>query len=143
MGTGGTIRPTSELRSNQVGGKGGHEEHLLTLPQMPTHSHTIAVDAAPGHTHGAGTLRASAAGGHSHTVPMARDHPHQAGGNESYSPGGGGVATSRAPDHTHGVSGATGSGGGHAHTARVGQTGGSHAVNIIQPTLILLPIIRY
>lgn len=143
MGTGGTIRPTSELRSNQVGGRGGHEEHLLTLAQMPGHSHLITVNEAAGHSHGAGTLRASNAGRHHHTVPMARDHPHEAGGNESYSPGGGGESTSTAPDHSHDVSGATGVGGGHTHTATISQTGGSVAMNIIQPTLILLPIIRH
>ena len=85
-----------------------------------SHSFTGTVGTGGAHTHTiSGT--ANSAGSHSHTISGS---------------------TGNAGAHTHSVTGSTGNAGAHTHSVTIGNTGGGQAHNNMQPSAVVLKIIK-
>ena len=105
-----------------LGGVLGAASHVLTLAQLPAH------------THPAGSLTTTAAGEHTHTsyLGSSRDNgdPGPYVGTAPSEPNGSNGSTSAAGNHVHGVTGSTGS------------NGSGQAHGIAQPSIVFNKIIR-
>ena len=131
---------SAEPEFDQLGKTGGAKEHVLTVDEMPAHSHAGSTGEAGGHNHGGNT---SSSGGHSHTgsTATAGAHSHSgttsttgghshsysrrnrtlnnAGGIPEFYEAGGlsTVNTSTAGDHSHSLT--TSTAGGHTHSLSI------------------------
>lgn len=100
---------------NAVGNKGGAETHTLSVAEIPSHNH-------PGST-------TDSQGNHSHTIAI-----QQAG--EAYSSGG------NPNPYVAGGSSGTNTTGTHAHNVSVASQGSGGAHNNMQPSIVVLHIIK-
>lgn len=147
VGAGGSSSP--ELAAT-VGSTGGEEEVRLTSAEMPAHSHgsgTYEAETAGSHAHSSGSYRAATAGSHRHTVTLRR-HPSSGNVSDRYAPGGESgsdvINTSNAGSHSHDVSGVSADGGSHAHDVSgvSSSTGGGDEHNNLQPSVVVMKIIK-
>ena len=133
--------------NNTVGSTGGAESVTLTTAQLPSHSHgkgNLSASSGGAHTHGKGTLRTNNTGAHTHK------YYHNASGgslgwrgseNPSRSSQ---FNTDSAGSHSHTISGSTASGGSHTHTI-TGSTdtaGSGNAHNNMQPSAVVMYVIK-
>ena len=107
----GIIGSGSGLTSRNLGDNLGEENHTLTIPEMPTHTHNGTTDNA---------------GAHTHTID---DIPYGVQNIAAASGGG----TTACDETVHTVS--TNSANDHAHTFTTNNTGGGNQHNNMQPTL--------
>ena len=145
VGTGGAL--TAALGS-AVGDVGGRETHQLTIDEMPEHAHTpeLVADAAGSHRHGSGTYETDLQGAHSHSYrrrPLEPD-AHFARGPDIRERMEEDAVTGVAGAHTHDVRGYCSTTGTHTHavTGSVSSAGGGAHHSILQPSLVVLKIIR-
>jgi len=105
------------LSARTIGGAVGEENHTLTIPEMPTHTHTATTDTQGAHNHGGatGSTNAGTADGGSSVVAAS----------------GGGHGVADPGSHTHSIS----TDGAHVHNFTTDSTGGSTSHNTMQPTL--------
>ncbi len=78
---------SAEPEFDELGKTGGAKDHVLTVDEMPAHSHAGSTGEAGGHDHGGNT---SSSGGHSHTGSTATAGTHSHSG-----------TTNAAGAHTH------------------------------------------
>ena len=134
----------------RVGDTGGAETHALTSQEMPAHTHddgSLSTGPAGTHTHGSGSYGTNSAGSHTHTLPVALDAQEDLSGTNRTVRGVAqlnNISTGSAGSHTHSVSGASGSAGSHVHniTGDTGSTGGGQAHSIMQPSLVVMTLIK-
>lgn len=138
----------SQGANYKAGSTGGETSHILTVDEMPIHSHTASTSSAGNHTHTAST---TSSGSHYHRtgVRMSSKAPtdvaaYCAQGNEAVTTGPRGYnaenangdregITNNNGSHTHSIS--ITSDGDHTHTVSIGSTGSGNAHNNMQPYL--------
>lgn len=149
-----TGSPTGGVSASTIGNTGGAQGHVITSAQMATHTHVISDS---GHTHTGTTNSGTAAitvaneGAHTHGMAcFARSSANFSGSNTNFpvdAVSGTDYTSNAGSAHTH-----TATDSGHTHTFTTAsnttgisaQNNGSDAShNNVQPTIILLPIIKY
>lgn len=106
-----------QLNYGAIGNTGGENVHVLSVTEMPSHSHTASSGSAGDHSH---TATSSSAGAHTHTLTN-RSGVGSSTGAVTAGAGSGTTTTSSAGAHTHTVTVA--SGGAHTHTVTVATSG--------------------
>jgi microcystin-dependent protein len=160
MGTSAAGRiTTATVNQTTRGGVGGAQTHALTVAELAAHAHTASSgNDSPDHTH---TVAVSGNTGFQSTT-----HSHLLGGGHLYVGTGGtggtflgttsaggtslygwGTNTATASnDHTHTFADASSATGGasvrHTHTITVNSNGSGSAINMLQPSLIVMRIIK-
>jgi microcystin-dependent protein len=131
VGSGGSGTATL---ANSVGSTGGAETHTLTSGELASHTHT-----GPSHTHSFSGTTSGQSADHTHNGYDTNNAYNASGGGDgiNYQTYGAGSGTSN--DHTHTYSGSTGAEG----TGATGSAGSGTAHNNVQPSAVVLKIIKY
>ena len=115
---------------------GGEKKHVLTIAELPSHSHTGTSGSAGGHTHSVtGTAGSSGAHNHSGSSNSTGAHTHKVGSDlDAYEKTSGSRVYSVHRSGGSNVSGAqyqdnSGSSGAHSHTITIG-SGGAHTHSV-------------
>lgn len=141
----------SSSASHALGSMGGEETHVLTVSEMPGHTHSFnpsgSIGSAGAHTH---TYSGTTSNSGAHTHPVTAHYDLNAvkkisrGDRPLFAQNGGTSGTSSAFEtasagaHTHTYSGTTSNSGGHNHTfigtaGTTGTSGSGNAHNNMQP----------
>ena len=125
------------LTNRTLGSNGGEETHILTVGEMPSHTHTGTTESDGTHTH---TINDP---GHTHTQTTINDDFNNSGGSPpGFTGDSAGTRTwSNINSSTTGIT--INSAGAHTHTFTTDSTGSGNAHNVMQPFIVLRYLIKY
>jgi len=132
------------IDNDTIGSTGGEATHVITIEQLPQHSHLVAVDSAGEHSHAPGTLKVKGSFkiGSSNAISYNGFNSATGGFTLSGTSDIGASTTGRSYGNTtvtleatapNGIEGVTTSAASHSHTATATNTGCSQAISLIQP----------